>query len=130
MASDIFGVSGRAMMAALIAGDRNPALLAQVARASMRAKISALVEAFTDHHAFLLRKMLAWVDQIYADIAHVDAKIEELVAPFAGAVERLDEIPASDAPPPSRKSALMTLSENAQGRSLEVPTWLISTVRL
>jgi transposase len=97
VASDIFGVSGRAMMAALTAGERNPTVLAQMARSSMRTKISALEEAFTgrftDHHAFLLRKMLARVDQISADIAALDAKIEELVAPFAGAVERLDEIP-------------------------------------
>ncbi|MBE1582248.1 IS110 family transposase [Nonomuraea angiospora] len=97
VASDTFGVSGRAMMAALIAGERNPTVLAQMARASMRTKISALEEAFTgrftDHHAFLLAKMLARVDQLNRDIAEVDAKIEELVAPFAVAVERLDEIP-------------------------------------
>ena len=66
VASDIFGVSGRAMMAALIAGERNPKTLAQLARSRMRTKISALEEAFTghftDHHAFLLAKMLARID--------------------------------------------------------------------
>jgi transposase len=97
VATDIFGVSGRAMMAALIAGQRDPKALAQLARARMRAKITALEEAFTghftDHHAFLLGKMLARVDQISADIAELDAKIEELVAPFASAVARLDEVP-------------------------------------
>jgi transposase len=96
VATDIFGVSGRAMMAALIAGERNPKVLAQLARARMRAKIAALEEAFTghftDHHAFLLGKMLARVDQIGADIADLDARIEELVAPFISAVQRLDEI--------------------------------------
>ncbi len=55
--SDIFGVSGREMLAALIAGERDPKVLAQLARARMRAKISVLEEAFvghfTDHHAFL-----------------------------------------------------------------------------
>ena len=63
MISDVFGVSGRAMMAAMVAGERNPKVLAQLARARMRAKITALEEAFTghftDHHAFLLGKMLA-----------------------------------------------------------------------
>jgi transposase len=97
VASDIFGVSGRAMMAALIAGERNPKTLAQLARSRMRTKISALEEAFTghftDHHAFLLGKMLARVDAIDADLAELDAKIEEMVAPFAAAVARLDEIP-------------------------------------
>ncbi|MBA3338597.1 MAG: IS110 family transposase [Geodermatophilaceae bacterium] len=96
VASDIFGVSGRAMMAALLAGERNPSALAQLARASMRAKIPVLEQAFvghfTDHHAFLLRTMLARIDETNADIAAVEAKIEELVAPFAAAVEKLDEI--------------------------------------
>jgi len=97
VASDIFGVSGRDMMAALIAGERSPKALAQLARTRMRTRISALEEAFTghftDHHAFLLAKMLARVDGINADIAELDAKIEEMIAPFASAVERLDEIP-------------------------------------
>jgi transposase len=94
--SDIFGVSGREMLAALIAGERHPKVLAQLARARMRAKISVLEEAFvghfTDHHAFLLRTMLARIDETSTDIAAVEAKIEELVAPFARAIERLDEI--------------------------------------
>jgi transposase len=97
VASDIFGVSGRAMMAALIAGERSPAVLAQLARSSMRRKLTALQEAFTghftDHHAFLLATMLARVDSIDADIAQLDARIEEMIAPFAAAAARLDEIP-------------------------------------
>ena len=96
VASDIFGVSGREMLAALLAGERDPAALAQRARASMRRKIPLLEEAFvgrfTDHHAFLLRTMLARIDETSADIAAVETRIEELVAPFAQAVERLDEI--------------------------------------
>ncbi|MFL6187229.1 MAG: IS110 family transposase [Actinomycetes bacterium] len=97
VASDIFGVSGRAMMAALIAGERDPRVLAGMARTRMRVKIPQLVEAFTghfdDHHRFLLARMLARIDGIDADIAVLDAQIETLVAPFAQAVERLDEIP-------------------------------------
>jgi transposase len=97
VASDIFGASGRAMMGALVAGERNPKALAQLARSSMRRKIGVLEEAFTghftDHHAFLLAKMLARIDAIDADIAELDAKIEAMTAPFASAVERLDEIP-------------------------------------
>jgi transposase len=97
VASDIFGASGRDMMAHLVAGQRDPKALAQLARSSMRRKIGALEEAFTghftDHHAFLLGKMLARVDAITADITELDTKIEEMIAPFIEAAERLDDIP-------------------------------------
>jgi transposase len=97
VASDIFGVSGRAMLAALVAGERDPKILAQLARTRLRAKLGPLEEAFTgfftDQHAFLLAKMLARVDQLDADLAELDAKLAELIGPLAGAVERLDEIP-------------------------------------
>jgi transposase len=53
----------------------------------------ALTGFFTDQHAFLLAKMLARVDQLDADLAALDAKLQELIAPFVAAVERLDEIP-------------------------------------
>jgi len=97
VASDIFGVSGREMMAALIAGERDPHVLAQLARGSMRGKISDLQEAFHgrfgDHHAFLLAKMLARVDAINADIADIERQIEDQIAPSAEAVARLDTVP-------------------------------------
>jgi len=97
VASDIFGISGRDMMAALIKGERNPQVLAQMARSRMRTKIPQLEEAFvgyfTDHHRFLLAKMLARIDALDADIADVETKIEAQIAPFADAVARLDEIP-------------------------------------
>ena len=71
--ADIFGVSGRDMLAALVAGERDPKVLAQLARRSMRAKISVLDEAFTGHftghHAFLLAHDAGRVDAISADIA-------------------------------------------------------------
>jgi transposase len=96
VASDIFGVSGRAMLAALIAGERDPGVLAELAKGRMRGKRGQLVEAFTgrfsDHHAFLLETMLARIDQTGADIAAVQAKIDEQIAPFQAAVDRLDEI--------------------------------------
>jgi transposase len=95
--ADMFGVSGRDMLAALVAGERNPKVLAQLARRTMRAKITALEQAFTgrftDHHAFLLGKMLGRVDAISADITDLDAQIAEYAAPLASTVARLDEIP-------------------------------------
>jgi transposase len=101
VASDIFGVSGRAMMAALIDGQRDPQVLAAMARARMRVKIPRLEEAFAglplgtfdDHHRFLLARMLARIDAVSADIAAVEAEIGDHLAPFADAVARLDEIP-------------------------------------
>jgi len=96
VASDIFGVSGRDMLAALIAGERDPKVLAQLARRRLRAKLSLLEEAFhgrfSDHHAFLLQTMLSRIDQASADIAALDAKIDQEIAPFAPAVDQLDEI--------------------------------------
>lgn len=97
VASDIFGVSGRAMMAALIAGERDPDVLADMARGRMRKKTTQLREAFigrfNNHHAFLLTKMLARIDQLGADIADVEERISDQIAPSAAAVARLDEIP-------------------------------------
>src|SRR4051812_20142001 len=97
VASDIFGVSGRAMMTALVEGQRDPKLLAALARGPLRRKSGALEEAFTgyftDHHARLLSKMVARIDALTADIADLEAMIEELISPFAQAVARLDEIP-------------------------------------
>ena len=59
--------------------------------------LSPLEEAFTghftDHHAVLLQRMLAHIDAINADIAALEAKVEEMVLPFAQAIQRLDEIP-------------------------------------
>ena len=95
--SDPFGATGRAIMAALIAGERDPAVLANLARGSLRSKTSRLTEAltgrFTEHHAFLLTQMLRRVDAITADVATVQERIDVQIAPFAQAVVRLDEIP-------------------------------------
>ena len=101
VASDIFGVSGRDMMAALIAGERDPKTLADLARSRMRSKIGLLEEAFAglrigtfdDHHRFLLSRMLDRIDAVDADITALDTQIEALLAPFGDAVARLDEIP-------------------------------------
>ncbi len=84
VASDIFGVSGGAMTDPLLAGERDPRVLAQLARGSMRGKISGLEQAFawsfTDHHAFLLRRVLSPIDALTADIAELDRRIEEQIA--------------------------------------------------
>jgi transposase len=94
--SDIFGVSGRTMLEALIAGPRNPKTLAQMARGKMRSKTALLEEALTghfeDHHGFLLKSMLAHIDTLSAQIDEVAARIEAVIAPFSPEIARLDEI--------------------------------------
>jgi transposase len=94
--SDLFGVSGRQMLQALIAGQRDPKALAQLARASMRSKIATLEEALTghfdDHHGFLCQLMLERIDTATAKIDQVTAEIDQVIAPFAGHAQRLDAI--------------------------------------
>lgn len=97
VATDILGVSGRAMLTVLIDGERDASVLAQMAKARMRPKIPALVEALTgnfgEHHAFLCRLHLERIDQLKAAIADLSARIEEEMLPFARRLELLETIP-------------------------------------
>jgi transposase len=94
--SDIFGVSGRDMLEALIGGQRDPYAPARMARGAMRKKISVLREALTghfrDHHGYLLRMMPDRIDRLTAQIEALTGRIEEAIAPFAAQVAQLDEI--------------------------------------
>lgn len=84
VATDIFGVSGRAMIGALIGGERNPHRLAALAKGRMRVKHAALVEALTgrfdDHHAYLARMLLDQHDALTAHLAQLDARITDALA--------------------------------------------------
>jgi transposase len=123
VATDIMGVSGRAMLEALIAGRRDPKALAELARGRMRGKRGALVQALTgrfdDHHAELARMLLDDYDALTAQIDRLTARIEALIGaipaaqvpgdgvgpttgdganqqtaqPPLGALDRLDEVP-------------------------------------
>jgi transposase len=97
VASDVLGVSGRAMLAALIGGTEDPAALAALARGRLRAKTPELTLALRglvmDHHRFLLRTLLRQVEQLEGLIAEYSARIEEVAAPFALAAARLESIP-------------------------------------
>jgi len=96
VASDVLGVSGRLMLRALINGERDPDVLAELAQRSMRKKIPQLREAlrgrFKQHHAKMLRIILDHVDYLDTAIATLDAEIDELMAPFSQARDRLDTI--------------------------------------
>ncbi len=96
--SDIHGVSGRDMLDAIAAGQRDPRALAQLARGTMRGKIRRLEEAldcsfFTAEHAAVLAMMLAAVDHYTTQIEALTAKIEELIAPYLSQVDQLDAVP-------------------------------------
>ena len=97
VATDILGVSGREMLAALIDGERDAQVLAEMAKARMRPKIPQLVAALTgnfgEHHAFLCRLHLQRIDELTAAIAELSARIEEQMRPFARQLEHLMTIP-------------------------------------
>ncbi|MGW1077447.1 IS110 family transposase [Streptomyces sp. NPDC002537] len=97
VATDILGVSGRAMLDALIDGERDVHALAQIAKARMRPKIPDLVEALTgnfgEHHAFLCRLHLERIDHLKTTIAELSERIEEETRPFARQLELLESIP-------------------------------------
>ena len=95
--SDLLGRSARAMLEALIAGQRDPAVLAELALGSMRRKQPALVEAltgrFTAHHAFLTRTMLDRIDAARATEQRLTVEIEEQVRPFRHLLDLIETIP-------------------------------------
>lgn len=97
VATDITGVSGRLMLDALIAGRRDPAELAELAKRRMRSKIPELTEAltggFTEHHAFLARLHLNLIDQHTAAIDELTARIEVVIEPFRGIRDLIVTIP-------------------------------------
>ena len=96
VASDVLGVSGRAMLAALVAGERDPEVLAELAKGVLRKKIPELREAlrgrFRDHHALLIRLCLDHAAHLEAAIAELDERVDAVMAPFAEARDHLDTI--------------------------------------
>lgn len=97
VATDITGVSSRAMLEAMIAGQDEPAVLADLAKRRMRSKIPALTEAltgrFSEHHGFLARLHLDLIDQHSAAIDELTARIEVVIAPFRHVRDLLITIP-------------------------------------
>jgi transposase len=97
--TDLHGVTGRDIMGHLIAGERDPRALAQLARGRARAKISELAAAlegaefFTAEHAALLRTMLDRIGQIDAGIARLSQTIERLLAPWEEQLQQAESMP-------------------------------------
>jgi transposase len=110
VASEVMGVSSRAMIQALLEGEKDPAQIADLARRSLRGKIPELQKALeghlTEHHRFLLRLLWKELTQQEALIAELEAKIEERTRAFAPEIERLDAVPGVD-----RRVAEVVLAE-------------------
>jgi transposase len=97
VATDITGVSGRLMLQALIDGQRDPAVLAQLAKRRLRVKIPELTEAltgrFSEHHAFLARMYFDVIDQRTRQIEELNTRIEVVMEPFQSFCALIRTIP-------------------------------------
>lgn len=108
--TNIEGVSGRAMLEAIIAGEASPEAMAALAKGRLRAKQEALEQALSGrvqaHHRFILKELLCQIDSLDESIEHFDAEIEAYCRPFEEAIERLDTIPGV-----ARETAEVIVSE-------------------
>jgi len=98
--SDVFGKSGRRMLAALIGGERDPQKLAALALGTLRRKRPqlelALIGQFTVHHARIIQGALELIDLLDRQVAELDQQIGECVAPLQPQIAQLDSIPGVD----------------------------------
>ncbi len=98
VASELLGKSGRAMIDAMLAGEEDPEVLADLARRRLRVKIPQLRDALAgrplaDHQKVLVRQLLAQIDLCDSAVAELDRTVEVMLAPFAELVERVTTIP-------------------------------------
>jgi len=100
VASDVFGVSGWAMLQALVEGKQSPAEMAQLARRRLRRKLPELQRALTgrleEHHRFLLGVQMRRIEAMEADVAELDRRLREKLAPYSREMRLLRQIPGVD----------------------------------
>ena len=100
VASDVFGVSGRRMLRAILEGQSTPQQMAELARGALRRKLDALALALDgrveEHHRFLLGMQLDRIEHVEATIAKLDERIESKLEPFREHRDRLMQIPGVD----------------------------------
>jgi len=110
VASDVTGVSARAMLERLVAGEADPAALAELARGRLRAKLPelrrALAGSFRPHHRFLVAEILGHIDELDERLGRLDAEVAERQRPFEAARARLDAVPGI-----GRRAAEVILAE-------------------
>lgn len=96
--SDVLGMSGRAMIEAIIQGEQDPERLADLSKGRLKASRPAVIAALkglvTPHHRFLLRLHLTQIDALEVAVRDVEARLGEALAPFQSAIDRLMTIPA------------------------------------
>jgi len=148
VATDIFGKSGRAMLEALIEGERDPEVLAELALGKLRKKTAALREALTGrfdaHHAELARMLLDQIDQLSEKIDRITARVNELVEQLPGnersadpetgeiapgppsAIDRLDEVPGIG----SRAAQVIIAEIGLDMAQFPTPAHLVSWAKL
>jgi len=97
VATDIMGVSGRAILAQLLEGQTDPTTLAELAKGRLRKKHELLEKALAGrlkpHHRFMLIELLSHIDYLDEVLAKLDAEVEEQIRPFQAAVDRWDQLP-------------------------------------
>jgi transposase len=97
VATDVLGLSGRAMFAALLGGERDPDVLAELARGKLRAKLPQLRQALAGrvqpHHLVMISQTLAHIDFLEQTIAQLQVEIERCLIPYEEALELLQTIP-------------------------------------
>jgi len=110
VATDVMGLSGKAMLEALISGSTDPQVLADLARGKLRKKLPLLREAlqgrFRPHHRFLLGQILSHLDFLDEAIEELSKEVENRIVPFSKEIELLDTIPGVD-----RKTAQLMVAE-------------------
>ena len=97
VATDVLGVSGRAMLAALAAGEGDPQTLANLAKGRLREKTKELEEALRgrvgDHQRFMLSSQLRHLEYLEGEIARLDEEVDRRLNPFEETVAAVDTIP-------------------------------------
>jgi len=126
VATNIMGVSARAMLAALIAGERDPRVLAELAKGRLRVKNPALIEALTgrfdEHHAELADILLGQIDSLTAQIEWLDTRAEQIIADIPAAQARPTPAASTTSDtPPAYLAAVDRLRRNHRHRSPRRP---------
>ncbi|GAC1376742.1 MAG: IS110 family transposase [Acidimicrobiales bacterium] len=134
VATDIFGVSGREMIEALIAGERDSRVLAEMARGRLKVKRGALVEALTgrfdDHHAELARMLLDQVDALGAKIDMLTVRIEMLIAQIPAAAAPVDDSGDGDGDPTTAPLSAVARLDEVAGIGVRAAQVIIAEVGL
>ena len=127
VASEVFGVSGLAMLRALVGNAATPAQMADLARGKLRRKLAPLARALegrlTEHHRFVLALHLRRMAAIEADLAALDARIEARMEPFRGQRALLRQIPGVDDRVAATIIAEIGVDMSVFGNAMRLASW-------